>query len=127
ELARLMETVSMGVIGGHVYMPALAGSTGAVSGQWTATYDTDGFTAWTSDGYKLETDGDSGDKCHLQHAQRYTAADDGDVVVVYARKLKINDVSDSIGFFGIFNTQADPVGTAPTNGVFFVVTNGAIV
>lgn len=120
------ESIPLGMLGGQGSSPLLSGSTTASSGPWVATYDTGGTATWGVDGYTLTTATTSGNKFHIRHSRRWLSTTTQKVVTMKSQ-FQIDTVANSTLYIGFWNTQTDPSGTPPTNGVFFVITAGAIV
>lgn len=122
-MARDFESVGLGNITSDSG-PALA-ATGA-SGAFTVTLDGSCTTTNTSTGFLLTTPATSGAKVVVRSNRKYPVATTSKRVVGKWR-LAIDTITTNTAFVGFTNTTTDPVGTAPTDGVFFKITNGAIV
>lgn len=120
-VADRLETIDHGSIG------TLNGGPTATSGQFTCTFDNSGTGANGSDGYTLTTGTSSGNKNVVTHGRRVSASGAVGKEVTASYTLKYGTVTTQSSIIGIHATAADPIGTAPTNGVYFAVSNATLV
>lgn len=119
-LADAFESVDLGRITTSGGGPASSAS------NFTFQIDGAGAVANGSDGYTLTTGATSGNKVVVRHNRR-AASGAANRLAVAKYKLSLGTVANATSLIGFYNLQMDPVGTAPTNGVFFSVVGGVLV
>jgi len=121
-VAEAFESVDLGRI------TTSSGGPAATANNYTFTVDGAGAVSNQNDGYQMLTGATSGNKILVRHNRRAPASGCLGKRSVAKYRLSVNTVASSTSICGFYdNGSTDPVGTPPANGVFFVITNGAIV
>lgn len=123
-ISEAFSTVHCGYISTNGGGP-LATATAAV-GNFSVTILSTGATANGLDGFTMTTAATSADRVVLRHQRRFKAGGVGSLGM--SRFLgQVAAITASSIYLGFFNLQVDPIGTPPTNGVWFTIVNGALV
>ncbi len=104
------------------------GGPATTANNYTFTVDGTGAVSNGNDGYAMTTGATSGNKILVRHNRRAPSSGVLGKRSVAKYRLSINTVASSTSISGFYDSSSvDPVGTPPGNGVYFAITNGAIV
>lgn len=87
------------------------------AGTFTETKTNSGTIGMVAGGLQLVSGATSGNNTTMQLLRSITMA--ANKRTAFACRLQLTNIALGTAFFGLWNTQADPIGTAPTDGAYF--------